>query len=205
MKASAMFPKFIPLSIALACSGAALLPQQIAHAAPASNVIAKVTPADLTLEQVFRAKPYAGQSAKVISFSHDGRYLAYVWNPFNEIGSDLYVHDTQTGETRRITSPALMKTFDAPEVWDRFEKKAKQKEKEETERQAKAEAHAAYLRGEKVNLQQWEEAGLEEVKRELADKKARDAKKKAEADAESAKKKLPRKQQQKPVARPILR
>jgi hypothetical protein len=141
------------------------------------------------LEQVFRAKPYAGQSAKVISFSHDGRYLAYVWNPFNEIGSDLYVHDTQTGETRRITSPALMKTFDAPEVWDRFEKKAKQKEKEETERQAKAEAHAAYLRGEKVNLQQWEEAGLEEVKRELADKKARDAKKKAEADAESAKEK----------------
>ncbi|MBC3876617.1 prolyl oligopeptidase family serine peptidase [Undibacterium sp. FT79W] len=184
-----MFPKFIPLSIALACSGAALLPQQIAHAAPASNVIAKVTPAELTLEQVFRAKPYAGQSAKVISFSHDGRYLAYVWNPFNEIGSDLYVHDTQTGETRRITSPALMKTFDAPEVWDRFEKKAKQKEKEETERQAKAEAHAAYLRGEKVNLQQWEEAGLEEVKRELADKKARDAKKKAEADAESAKEK----------------
>lgn len=184
-----MFPKFISLSIALACSGTVLLPQHVAHAAPASNVIAKINPADLTLEQVFRAKPYAGQAAKVISFSHDGRYLAYVWNPFNEIGSDLYVHDTQTGETRRITSPALMKTFDAPEVWDRFEKKAKQKEKEETERQAKAEAHAAYLRGEKVNLQQWEEAGLEEVKRELADKKARDAKKKAEADAEAAKEK----------------
>jgi Tol biopolymer transport system component len=49
-------------------------------------------------------KSYAGQSAHVINFSHDGRYLAYIWNPFGEVGLDLYLYDTQTGETRRITS-----------------------------------------------------------------------------------------------------
>lgn len=184
-----MSPKILSVSIVLAFSGAAslLFPQEVACAATSS--VAKIKPADLTLEQVFRAKTYAGQAARHIQFSKDGRYLAYTWNPFGENGSDLYVHDTQTGETKRITSPALMKTYDAPEDWDRFDKKARQKEKEEAERQAKAEAHAAYLRGEKVDLMQWEQAALEEVKRELAEKKARDAAKKAEADAEAAKEK----------------
>jgi len=186
-----MSPKILTASIALAFSGAAslLFPQETAQAAPAINSAAKIKPADLTLEQVFRAKTYAGQAARHIQFSKDGRYLAYTWNPYGENGFDLYVHDTQTGETKRITSPALMKTYDAPEDWERFDKKAKQKEKEEAERQAKAEAHAAYLRGEKVNLMQWEEAALEEVKRELAEKKAREAAKKAEVDAEAAREK----------------
>lgn len=184
-----MSPKILSVSIVLAFSGAAslLFPQEVAYAATSS--VAKIKPADLTLEQVFRAKTYAGQAARHIQFSKDGRYLAYTWNPFGENGSDLYVHDTQTGETKRITSPALMRTYDAPEDWDRFDKKARQKDKEEAERQAKAEAHAAYLRGEKVDLMQWEQAALEEVKQELAAKKARDAAKKAEADAEAAKEK----------------
>ncbi len=52
-----------------------------------------------------------------------------------------------------------------------------------------ASAFLAYLRGEKVNLMQWEEAALEEIKRELAEKKARDAAKKAETDAEAAREK----------------
>lgn len=184
-----MSPKILTVSIILAFSGAAslLFPQATAQAA--INSVAKIKPADLTLEQVFRVKSYAGQPARHIQFSKDGRYLAYVWNPFGENGSDLYVYDTQSGETRRITSPALMKTFDAPEDWDRFNKKNRQKEKEEAELQAKYEAQAAYLRGEKVNLMQWEDAALEEVKRELDEKKARDAVKKAEADAEAAKEK----------------
>ncbi|MFZ6770603.1 prolyl oligopeptidase family serine peptidase [Undibacterium sp. Di26W] len=189
-----MSPKILTVSIALAFSTAAslLLPQETAQAALAINNVAnvaKIKPADLTLEQVYRAKGYAGQAARHMLFSKDGRYLAYTWNPFGENGFDLYVYDTQTGETKRITSPALMKTYDAPEDWERFDKKAAQKEKEEAERQAKAEAQAAYLRGEKVNLMQWEEAALEEVKRELAEKKARDAAKKAETDAEAAKEK----------------
>jgi len=191
IKTLTMSPKNLTLSIALICAGlsASLLPQHIAYAAPVSTSVAKINSADLTLEQVFRAKSYAGQAARQIHFSNDGRYLAYVWNPFGEVGSDLYVHDTQTGETKRITSPAIMKAYDAPEDWKRFDKKFQQKEKEEAERQAKAEAQAAYLRGEKVNLYQWEEAALEEVKKELADKKVKEAAKKAEAEAEAAKEK----------------
>ncbi|MFZ6658900.1 prolyl oligopeptidase family serine peptidase [Undibacterium sp. TJN19] len=186
-----MSPKILTVSIVLAFSGVTslLFPQETAQAAPAINSVAKIRSSDLTLEQVFRAKTYAGQAARNIQFSKDGRYLAYTWNPYGENGFDLYVHDTQTGETKRITSPALMKTYDAPEDWDRFDKKNKQKEKEDAERQAKAEAQAAYLRGEKVNLMQWEEAALQEVKRELAEKKAKDAIKKAETDAEAAKEK----------------
>ena len=62
----------------------------------------------LTLEQLFRAEPYRGESAKDIKFSANGRYLAYLWNPFGEPGSDLYVHDTQTGKTIRVSSPATI-------------------------------------------------------------------------------------------------
>ena len=190
-----MSPKMITLSIALACAGTMVsLTQQTAAAAvsaptnTASSVM-KIAPAELTLEQLFRAKSYTGQQAKLLHFSHDGRYLAYAWNPFGELGSDLYVYDTQTGNTKRITSPAVMKAYDAPEVWDRFDKKAKQKDKEEAERQAKAEAQAAYLRGDNVNLKQWEDADLAQIKLELAEKKTKEAAKKAEADAEAAKEK----------------
>ena len=192
-----MSPKMITLSIALACSGAlvsltphvAVAASDIANGKTVTTAIAKIKPSELTLEQVFRAKSYTGQQAKFLHFSHDGRYLAYAWNPFGELGADLYVYDTQTGVSKRITSPLVMKAFDAPEVWDRFEKKEKQKNKEEAERQAKAEAQAAYLRGENVNLKQWEEADLAQIKVELAEKKAKEAAKKAAADAEAAKEK----------------
>lgn len=175
-----MTPKYLTLSVALACALFSTAPAVVhADTAPA----AQSASSDLTLEQLFRAKSYAGQSARNINFSHDGRYLAYMWNPFGETGADLYLYDTQTGETRRITSPALMRSYDAPEVWDRFDKKLAQRDKEEAERQAKAEAQAAYLRGENVNLFQWEEAAIAELKKELAEKKAKEAAKKAEEKA----------------------
>ncbi|WP_395007429.1 S9 family peptidase, partial [Undibacterium sp.] len=152
--------------------------------------ITKVKAAELSLEQLYRSKSYMGKAANQLKFSDNARFLAYVWNPYGEEGNDLYLHDAESGKTTRITSPALMKTYDAPEDWDRFEKKLLQKETELNERQAKAEAQAAYLRGEKVDLLQWERAAIEEIKRELADKKARDAAKKSEKDAEAAKEKL---------------
>jgi len=108
-------------------------------------------------------------------FSQDGRFLAYLWNPYGETGSDLYLYDNQNGTTRRITSFELMQQFDAPEVTERFQKKIRQKETEEQEQQAKAEAHAAYLRGDKVDLYQWESAAIEKLKIELSDKKRKDA------------------------------
>ncbi|ANH69009.1 prolyl oligopeptidase family serine peptidase [Mitsuaria sp. 7] len=138
----------------------------------------------LTLEQLFRAEPYRGEAAKDARFSASGRYVAYLWNPFGEPGSDLYVHDTQTGKTLRLTSPTLMAAVETPENLDRYAKKLKQKRDEVAERQAREEAQAAYLRGEAVDLEQWERKAIDELKVELAERKAReDARKAAEKAA----------------------
>ncbi|OYU28954.1 MAG: hypothetical protein CFE41_02915 [Burkholderiales bacterium PBB2] len=144
----------------------------------------------LSLEQVFRAEPYRGENAREPKFSRSGRYLAYLWNPFGEPGTDLYVHDSKTGKTQRLTSPAIMAAFDAPEDLQRFDKKLQQKRSETAERQAREVAQAAYLRGENVDLGQWEAAQLELVKKEFAAKKAKDEAQKAadKAEAEAEKK-----------------
>ncbi|MFC0351657.1 S9 family peptidase [Undibacterium danionis] len=186
-----MRKKTLAISIALIYSSVFALSSPLAQAQvrAKSAPVAKLKPSELSLEQLYRAQSYAGKAASQLRFSSDGRYLAYAWNPFGEEGNDLYIHDTETGKTSRITSPAVMKTYDAPEDWDRFEKKLKQKEKELNERQAKAEAQAAYLRGEKVDLLQWERAAIEELKRELAEKKSKAASLKAEKEAEAAKEK----------------
>ncbi|MFT7775400.1 S9 family peptidase [Roseateles sp.] len=141
-----------------------------------------------TLEQIFRAEPYRSEAAKEAAFSRSGRYLAYLWSPFGEPGTDLWVHDTRTGKTQRVTSPQVMAAFEAPEDMERFDRKLKQRQTEYAERQAREVAQQAYLRGEKVDLSQWETAAIETLKKELAEKKAKDeaqkAADKAEADAE---------------------
>ncbi|HEY1091957.1 MAG TPA: hypothetical protein VGE47_12760, partial [Burkholderiaceae bacterium] len=153
-----------------------------------ATALTVAAPAAPTLEALYRATPYRGEAAKQARFSHSGRYLAYLWSPFGEPGSDLNIYDTQTGKTLRITSPALMAAFDAPEDLARYEKKLKQRNDERSERQAREEAQAAYLRGAQVDLNQWDSKALAKVKADAAAKQLRDdAKKaadKAEADAE---------------------
>ncbi len=151
---------------------------------PASPLQAQTASA-ASLEQIFRAEPYKGENAKDAAFSRGGRYLAYLWNPFGEPGTDLYVHDTQTGKTQRISSPAVMAAFDAPEDLQRFDKKLRQRQTEFAERQARELAQQAYLRGDKVDLSQWETAALATVKQELAEKKAKDEAQKAVDKAEA--------------------
>jgi dipeptidyl aminopeptidase/acylaminoacyl peptidase len=166
------------LTLALALSATTPLQAQT----PVANTAAP------TLEQIFRAQPYRGENAKEAAFSKSGRYLAYLWSPFGEPGSDLWVHDTRTGKTTRVTSPQVMAAFEAPEDIARFEKKLQQRNTEYAERQAREVAQQAYLRGEKVDLSQWETAAIEQLKKELAEKKAKDdaqkAADKADADAE---------------------
>ncbi len=165
-------------SLALALALSAAVPLQ-AQTAPAAVP---------TLEQIFRAEPYRGENAKEAAFSRSGRYLAYLWSPFGEPGTDLWVHDTKTGKTVRVTSPQVMAGFESPEDMERFDKKLKQRNTENAERQAREVAQQAYLRGDKVDLSQWENAQLATLKQELADRKAKDdaqkAADKAEADAE---------------------
>jgi dipeptidyl aminopeptidase/acylaminoacyl peptidase len=168
-------------SLALALALSAAVPLQ---AQPATAHAATVP----SLEQIFRAEPYRGENAKAAAFSRSGRYLAYLWSPFGEPGSDLWVHDTRTGKSTRVTSPQVMAAFEAPEDMARFDKKLRQRNDEFAERQAREVAQQAYLLGDKVDLSQWESAQIEVLKQELAEKKAKeDAQKaadKAEADAE---------------------
>jgi dipeptidyl-peptidase 4 len=166
-------------SLALVLALSAAVPLQAQTAAPAAVP---------SLEQIFRAEPYRSEPAKDAAFSRSGRYLAWLWSPFGEPGNDLWVHDTRTGKTQRITSPQVMAAFEAPEDMERFDKKLQQRNTEYAERQAREVAQQAYLRGAKVDLSQWERAQIEVLKKELAEKKAKDdaqkAADKAEAEAE---------------------
>jgi dipeptidyl aminopeptidase/acylaminoacyl peptidase len=176
-------------AVATGCLGLALI------GAMGTTVMAQAAEAlqPLTLEQLYRAKPYAGEVAKGAEFSHSGRFLAYRWNPYGEPGTDLYVVDTQTGRAQRITSPAIMAAFDAPEDLERFAAKRQQKNDETQDRQAREEAQQAYLHGEKVDLGQWDAKALETVKKEAADKQKRD-------DAQKAADKLAAEQEKQAMA-----
>ncbi|WP_457420769.1 S9 family peptidase [Roseateles sp. P5_E7] len=171
-----------------AAAGSLAFALAIAAVAPLQAQTAPTAATAPSLEQIFRAEPYRGENAKEAAFSRSGRYLAYLWSPFGEPGSDLWVHDTRTGKMQRVTSPQVMAAFEAPEDLERFNKKLKQRNDEYAERQAREVAQQAYLRGDKVDLSQWEAAQLAVLKKELAEKKAKDdaqkALDKAETDAE---------------------
>lgn len=156
--------------------------------AAGSQALAQTPSVAPSLEQLFRAQPYRGEAAKQPAFSRSGRYLAYLWNPYGEPGSDLYVHDTRTGQTLRLSSPTLMAAVETPENLERFDKKRQQRQQEWAERQAREEAQAAYLRGASVDLNQWERTAIEALKKELQAKKEREdaqkAAEKLEAEAE---------------------
>lgn len=171
-----------PVTFAATCSLALVLAVSAAAPLHAQTAAAKPVP---TLEQIFRAEPYRSEPAKDAAFSRSGRYLAWLWSPFGEPGTDLWVHDTRTGKTTRVTSPQVMAAFDAPEDMERFAKKLQQRNTENAQRQAREVAQQAYLRGEKVDLSQWETAQLATLKQELAEKKAKDDAQKAADKAEA--------------------
>ena len=161
--------------------GAALLLALAASAAPPA-------PPPPSLEQLYRVQPWRGEPAKEPAFSRSGRYLAYLWNAHGEPGSDLHLHDIKTGKTLRLSSPHIMAGFDSPEELKRFDEKRAQRDREWSEAQAKAEAQQAYLRGERVDLGQWEREALAKLKEEAAAKRLKDEAQKAadklEAEAE---------------------
>ena len=70
---------------------------------------------ELTLERIFPERSFFGPSASSAAFSHDGRFAAYLYRPYDERrhGSDLYIYDTQTGQSRRVTSASRMAEFQA--------------------------------------------------------------------------------------------
>lgn len=121
----------------LAASGAGLgavsfePPPATARVAPGQPAApAKAGKAEkLTLDRIFPKKSIFGPGARGATFSHDGRFLAFLYRPYAERrhGSDLYILDTVTNTARRITCTSRLSEFqeDARKVRDDREKKAK--------------------------------------------------------------------------------
>lgn len=64
------------------------------------------------LDYLFPRRSFFGQRARPLGWSHDDRYLAYLWNPYNTRGADIWLFDSKTNSTNRLTSIDLMATFD---------------------------------------------------------------------------------------------
>ena len=81
------------------------------------------------LEKLFGDSSRFGGSVSQMSYSADGRFAAYLYEPYPERrhGSDIYIYDTKTGMSRRITTASRMAEFQASarEVVEDREKKAK--------------------------------------------------------------------------------
>jgi len=80
---------------------------------PASAPSTQPAKEELKLEDLFPEKSFFGPSASGPAFSHDGVYAAYLYRPYKERrhGSDLWLLDTRTGETRRVTKVSVMAEF----------------------------------------------------------------------------------------------
>lgn len=85
---------------------------------------------DLKFDDIWPRKPFQGKIASGLKWSHDGRFLAYLWNPYDDKGMDLWLYDTREGKSVRITSIDLMTEFD-PEPRKAMERYKKDKEEEE--------------------------------------------------------------------------
>jgi len=89
---------------------------------------------DLKLEDLFPRKSFFGKRPRGMAWSHDDRYLAYLWNVYDDKGYDLWIYDLKERKSRRLTSPDRFLPFDRDlkEIIERYKK-----EKEEDERRKK--------------------------------------------------------------------
>ncbi|HMN97019.1 MAG TPA: prolyl oligopeptidase family serine peptidase [Phycisphaerales bacterium] len=78
--------------------------------APAGAASAKKKEDPITLARLFPEKSFFGPSASSTAISFDGRYGAFLYRPYIERrhGSDLWIHDFESGETSRITMVSVM-------------------------------------------------------------------------------------------------
>lgn len=109
---------------ALAC----VLPSSLALAQPWSPPLES----DLKFDDLFPRMPFFGRNAGGFDWSEDDRYCFYTWNAYDTRFSDLWLYDTKSGKSTRVTSPEMFMPFD-PDV-----KKAiaryRQEDKERDER-----------------------------------------------------------------------
>ncbi|HJP82331.1 MAG TPA: prolyl oligopeptidase family serine peptidase [Fimbriimonadaceae bacterium] len=83
--------------------------------------VASAQPAP-SFDDLYPRRPFTGKSAVGMEWSHDDRYLAYLWNPYKAHSMDIWVYDTQSGKSTQLTSIELMKPFDRdiPKAIERY-------------------------------------------------------------------------------------
>ncbi|MBL8049413.1 MAG: S9 family peptidase [Chthonomonas sp.] len=66
----------------------------------------------LKFDNMYPRRSYFGKMGSPNGFSADDRYLAYLWNPYDVRGNDLWLFDTVTKTSKRLTSIEMMAKFD---------------------------------------------------------------------------------------------
>lgn len=89
-------------------------------------------PLELTLENLFHKEKLYGKTPSSVAWSFDGSYLAYCWNVYDATGSDVWLYDPKTGQTRQLTNVERFAPFDpeAQKIADAAKNEAAQKKKE---------------------------------------------------------------------------
>lgn len=67
---------------------------------------------DLKFDDLFPRRSFMGKSASVQGYSHDDRYIAYLWSPYEDRGLDIYLFDTKTRASKRLTNMDFFRPFD---------------------------------------------------------------------------------------------
>jgi len=91
---------FLSALVAFSGSTALLAPQMIE------------TKSDLSFDDLFPRRSHFGKSARGMEWSHNDRYLLYLWNPVDDPGFDIYLFDTRDNSTERLTSIETMAKYD---------------------------------------------------------------------------------------------
>jgi len=85
---------------------------------------------ELKLEDLFPKKSMFGKRARGVAWSHDDRYLTYLWNAYDDKGYDLWAYDMKEKKAKRLTTPEMFIPFDR-ELKPIIERYKKDKEEEE--------------------------------------------------------------------------
>lgn len=140
----------------------------------------QIDPTTLTLEELYKVKPFRGKSARMIAFSENDRYLTFLWNKYEQQGNDLYIYDLNKKTMKQVTFIERMKQFDPPEDYKKFIKKEEQKKIEDQRQQEMYYAQRDYLMGKDVDLGKFEKEELEKLRKELKEKEEKKKKEEAE-------------------------
>ena len=93
---------------------ALLLFSAVASAQPTPSELNQISKFEdgLKFDDMYPRRPYTGKTASVQGWSHEDRYLAYLWNPYDTRGNDLYLYDARTKKSKRLTSLEFFAKFD---------------------------------------------------------------------------------------------